>query len=250
MKIQWLVDGWIPAGELSMIYGPGDSYKSFLALHWGLLAAEETEYKKAKDVVYIAGEGAHGLRTRVPAWLRHHERKPEEFPGFRVDEMPVMLDNPGATSAWLSEVEDELKRKPDWVIVDTLSMNFSGDESNPQDVNKFVRGLETVRRSSENRTAITIIHHTPVDKDMRERGSAALRNATGATIRLSARSPNGYSVLVENDRQKEAERHGPERFQLKKVGWKGVSSLAVFSSKDASEEVSSREERRRAGKKR
>lgn len=242
-KIEWLVEGWIPAGEVSMIYGPGDSYKSFLALHWGL------EVSTDRDVVYIAGEGAHGLRTRIPAWLRHHDRKAREFSGFRVDEQPVTLDSEGDRANWLAEVEDELSRKPDWVIVDTLSMCFGGDENSPQEMNRLVRGLEDIRRVRDQRTAITVIHHTPVGKEMRERGTAALRNSTASTVRLSGKSGAGFSVLAENDRQKEWEKHPPTRVKLTKVEWAGVSSLAVSEFRDASSEVIARDDRKARTKK-
>jgi putative DNA primase/helicase len=234
IEIDWLVEGWIAAGELSVIYGPGDSYKSFLALHWALESAGD------REVVYIAGEGAHGMRTRIPAWLRHHEVDPDDCAGFRVDELPVILNSDAELNAWLAEVEDELDGMPDWVIVDTLSMCFNGDETSPQDMNAFVRSLERLRRSRSERTAVTVIHHTPVKDTQRERGTGALRNATFSMVRLSAKSPNGYSVLVECDRMKDAEKHGPERMKLVQVEWDSVSSLAVDSFRDASDEVAAR----------
>jgi len=238
--IEWLIDGWVPAGELSMIYGPGDSYKSFLALHWGLTAAAD-----GYRVVYIAGEGAHGLRTRIPAWLLHRQAKAAEFPGFRIDEMPVSLDSEPERDRWRAEVEDALGDMPDWVIVDTLSMNFSGDENLPADMNRLVKGLELIRRSRSSRTAMTIIHHTPVGSELRERGTAALRNATSATIRLTARSPKGFSVLVENDRQKEWDKHEPMRMTLRRIEWGQVSSLAVDEFKPAHDEVNARDSKRK-----
>lgn len=235
--IEWLVKGWIAVGELSMVFGQGDSYKSFLALHWGLEAAHEGV---GYSVVYIAAEGAHGLRSRVPAWLRHHDSTADEFPGFRVDEIPVALDQPGEIAAWLAEVEDELGEAPDWVIVDTLSMCFNGDESSPQDMNNFVKGLERLRRSTDKRTAITVIHHTTKD-GRTERGTPALRNATFSVIRLSAKSHNGYTVLVECDRMKDAERPSPRRVKFKRIELgKKMSSLAYDSSKDATSEVTKR----------
>lgn len=228
--IEWLVDGWIAAGELSVVFGQGDTYKSFLALHWALSAALE-----GREVVYIAAEGAHGMRARVPAWMRLHRKEASQLGSFRVDELPVIIDAEGERAMWLAEVEDEFKRKPDWVIVDTLAMCFGGEETNPTDMNRFVRGCEQIRRGSEGRTAVTVIHHMGVTTG-RERGSAALRNATFSMAKVD--NKRGLSARIACDRMKDAERPEAMRMKLRKMEWTNtrgepVSSLAVEQTEPA-----------------
>lgn len=225
--IEWLVPGWIAAGELSVLYGQGDSYKSFIVLHWGLLAAAA-----GRDVIYIAGEGAHGLRSRVPAWMRLHGYEASDLPGFRVDEMPLIVDDDRERSMWLTELEDELgKDRPDWIIIDTLAMCFAGDENTPSDMNKFVKGCEHIRRGSDSRSAVTVVHHMGVTTG-RERGTAALRNATFSMAKTDHKGTKNLTVVAEVDRMKDAEKPAKVRAVLEEVAWtndrgESVSSLAV-----------------------
>ena len=222
-KTEWLIPGWVAAGEFNVVYGQGDRFKSFLVLHWQLTAARE-----GRSCVYIAGEGAHGLRTRIPAWMRHHGVEADELDGFRVDAEPVLVDQEGEVAAWLREVEDELKRRPDWIVIDMLAMNFAGDENIPAEMGRFVRGVEKLRQAEGSRTAITVIHHTGVKGD-RERGSAALRNGSFSMPKVL--NKNGFRVEVECDRMKDAERPPKATPRMVKVEWEEagdpVSSLAV-----------------------
>jgi hypothetical protein len=48
-----------PAARAGRIYGPGDTYKSFVALDWACHLATE-----GKLVLYIAAAGASGIRAR------------------------------------------------------------------------------------------------------------------------------------------------------------------------------------------
>lgn len=233
VKIDWLVDGWIAAGELSVIYGQGDRFKSFLALHWGLSAA-----RAGRSVVYIAGEGAHGLRSRIPAWMKHHDVKHSELRGFRVDEQPVMVNTRSEVSQWLNEIESELEGSwPDWVIIDTLAMNFSGDENAPSDMADFVRGCERLRRREDegHRTGVTVIHHT-VKAGNVERGSQGVRNASFSMVCL--KDKNGNTVGVHCDRMKDAPRPSSVKARLVKVELgTDRSSLAVASLSGESEDL-------------
>jgi AAA domain len=69
---EWLVEDWIVANTLCVVYGAWGSYKSFLVLHAALCLATGTpcfDLAVTKcDVLYIAGEGAGGLKQRVAAW--------------------------------------------------------------------------------------------------------------------------------------------------------------------------------------
>jgi len=82
--ITWLIKGWLPSGALMMVHGPSGCGKTFLVLHWSMLIASSDtmlQWEGAKirngTVIYLAGEGHHGLRSRVAAWLKYYEVNPD-----------------------------------------------------------------------------------------------------------------------------------------------------------------------------
>jgi transposase len=82
----WLIKYYLELDSLTQVFGPTKSYKSFLALDWGLSIATGRDWcsqtAKRGLVVYIAGEGHNGLRRRLKAWSQHHSVKPPFYVPF------------------------------------------------------------------------------------------------------------------------------------------------------------------------
>jgi phage/plasmid primase-like uncharacterized protein len=79
--IKWLVKGWLQSDALIMVHGPSGGGKTFVVLDWCLRMASgisEWAGKKVKHsrVVYLAGEGHHGLRARIAAWKQPNQAGP------------------------------------------------------------------------------------------------------------------------------------------------------------------------------
>ncbi len=68
---EWLIDDLMVASSLCTLYGQFRSYKSFIALDWGLCLATGTDWcdrtVKQCDVLYIAGEGVGGSSCGSPS---------------------------------------------------------------------------------------------------------------------------------------------------------------------------------------
>ena len=68
---KWLVQGHLTDG-FSVLYGPPKSGKTFLALDWALRIATRTDWHGhtviGGPVLYVSGEGAGGLHSRIRAW--------------------------------------------------------------------------------------------------------------------------------------------------------------------------------------
>lgn len=93
-----LVDGLLYRATLAQISGPPGSYKSFLtvALACSVAAGVPFEEHAVPDgggpLVYVAAEGATGLRARVLAWCELNGVKPAELDGrLYVLPVPVQL---------------------------------------------------------------------------------------------------------------------------------------------------------------
>ena len=75
--IKWMVKGWIQQAALIMIHGPSGGGKTFTVLDWCLRMAQgQQEWFGSRvtpgAIVYLAGEGHHGLRSRIAAWKERH----------------------------------------------------------------------------------------------------------------------------------------------------------------------------------
>lgn len=219
--VRWLIDGYIAVGELSVLYGAGGTYKSFLALEWAARIANA-----GSPVVYIVAEGASGMRVRVHAWLKHHGVA--DLSSLYLMPANLSIHTQDQVSVWVEAMRSQLDGiNPALVVVDTLARNFvGGSENNPQDMGMFVDGLERIRMELE--TAVLVIHHTTKDGKS-ERGTESLRNASFAMLRMSR--TNSRSVALDCDRMKEAE--PPDRLALHslivplpELG-KGVDSLVI-----------------------
>lgn len=203
--VSWLVPKWLAARELSCIYGQGGTFKSYIALGWTLQLA-----RAGLTTCYIAAEGTSGLRSRVDAWMALHNQR-EPLPGWHYYNANIHVDDPTAAKVWGQALVDYLprgssrrKQHPDLVVVDTLARNFSGDENSAKEVGQFIDGCEFMRR--ELHCAVLVVHHMGISTG-RERGTAALRNATFAMFKTSDprySDRGGGSVLLECDRMKDA----------------------------------------------
>lgn len=184
--IQWLIKGRIAVGESHVLWGKGDSYKSFVALHWSMILA-----CAGHIVIYVVAEGASGMRARVEAWKTAHgiDASP---PGMLLMPTNVNLHERKEVERWIEAANVQLgarfsessmdRRRPVLVVFDTMARNFvGGSENNPQDMGLFVDGVERVRRSLG--TATMVIHHAGKEGDT-ERGTEALRNSTFAMHKM------------------------------------------------------------------
>lgn len=191
--IQWLIKGRIAVGESHVLWGKGDSYKSFVALHWSMILA-----CAGHIVIYVVAEGASGMRARVEAWKEAHGVQ-ESPKGMLLMPTNVNLHERREVDRWIEAANVQLgarfaelqmdRRGPVLIVFDTMARNFvGGSENNPQDVGLFVDGVERVRRSLG--TATLTIHHAGKEGDS-ERGTEALRNSTFAMHKMEKLKQSG-----------------------------------------------------------
>ena len=219
--VRWLIDRYLAVGELSVLYGQGGTYKSFVALDWAARIAHE-----GHPVVYIVAEGMSGMRARVHAWLKANNVT--DLPCLYIMPSNVPIHQGDHVAHWIAAMQVQVKAEPALVVVDTLARNFvGGNENNPQEMGLFVEGLEKIRLTLQ--TAILVIHHTTKDGKT-ERGTESLRNASFAMFKMN-RINGTRSATVKCDRMKEAEPPEdvplqPQVMALPELG-AGIDSLVV-----------------------
>src|SRR5690348_5402723 len=122
-----LIDGVVGHGTVTKLVGESGKGKSFVAIDWSLCIATGREWQGLKvrqgRVLYIAAEGAYGLKRRIKAWSQEFGRVPAD--SFVLVPEAVQLADVGHLQALVLVAKDF-----DVVVIDTLARTSSGLEEN------------------------------------------------------------------------------------------------------------------------
>ena len=169
--IDWLIDGYLEADALGMLFGPSGGGKSFVAVSMACSIATGTPWfgctVKQGAVFYIAGEGHQGLARRFAAWSKSTGVAiSKDTPLFKSNRAIQFLDAAAAEMV-TAEVHALAKRTgyvPALIQIDTLARNFGdGDENKQQDANRFIEAMDVLRRQFL--CHIMVVHHSGHDMD-------------------------------------------------------------------------------------
>jgi putative DNA primase/helicase len=176
--IGWIVKNWVQEQALIMVHGPSGCGKTFLVLDWCLSIASHKEdwaghRVKHGEVVYLAGEGHHGLRGRVAAWKHHNQ----------VKKLSMWLSKDGCDlntpEGYLRVVKSirNAQAKPTIIVVDTLHRFLEGSDESSKDAKTMIDACNSLTREFE--CSVLLVHHTGVSEEAqhRGRGSSSWRGA-------------------------------------------------------------------------
>jgi hypothetical protein len=216
-----------------MVHGPSGGGKTFVVLDWCLRMASGTEdwagHKvRQGNVVYLAGEGHHGLRGRVAAWKHHH----------KVGKLAMWLSKDGCDlntpTGYLKVVEQVrmLKDRPSVIVVDTLHRFLSGDENSAQDAKTMLDACNALMQ--EFNCSVILVHHTGVSDEAqhRARGSSAWRGALDIEISIVP-GKEGVPMQIVQRKSKDAELAETIHVELQQVaipGWRDEDNQQVTSA--------------------
>ena len=200
---EYLVDGFLVKGALNSLFGPFDSYKSFIAIDWTLTIAAGLgswfgHATKTGPVVYVAGEGGSGLWQRVEAWADHRRCEPPDVYWIAGAVNMYRESEAAGLLAWIMA----LPELPVLVVFDTTSRCAVGaDENSARDMGIVIANMDTIRSSG---AAVLAIHHTGHEQRGRERGSSGIPGAADGRIRVQ--SDQTLTAMVEPVKMKDAEK--------------------------------------------
>lgn len=231
--ISWLVKRWIQSQALVMVHGPSGGGKTFVVLDWCLRMASGIEdwagHKvRQGNVVYLAGEGHHGLRGRVAAWKHHHQ----------AGKLAMWLSKDGCDlntpTGYLKVVEQVrmLKDRPSVIVVDTLHRFLAGDENSAQDAKTMLDACNALMM--EFNCSVILVHHTGVSDEAqhRARGSSAWRGALDIEISIVP-GKEGVPMQIVQRKSKDAELAETIHVELQQVaipGWRDEDNQQVTSA--------------------
>ena len=228
--LEWVIDGWIPKGGLTMIYGPPKSGKSFIVMAL-VLALDHGERWLGHPVdgrcrsLYVALEGRSGLKIRSEAWHEYFERDVEAGQSL-IQTGRVNLAEYEHTDAIIDAVTEH---GIELVIIDTLAKATSGmDENSAKDMGRIID--QTRRIQEETGATVILVHHTGHGDTNRERGSSALAGAVDSSILVKTGKMS--APLVKDGRTPE-----PVHFKLEPAGQSVVALPVPIPALDSDDDV-------------
>lgn len=216
--IRWLIKGWMPEQCLGMLHGPSGAGKSFVLLDMVMHMASGKQWQskptKKGCVVYLAGEGNYGMRSRVAAWMQEHGVSDVDL---FISKSGCNLNTPEGYAQAMGALQEVAKSYTILAVcVDTLHRFLHGDENSAQDAKTMIDACDAIKRSIK--TSVWLVHHTGLGEGARDRarGSSAWRGALDVEIGLRAPEGDDTGVIIMH-KMKDAELSNPMQFKLKRV---------------------------------
>lgn len=221
--LKWLIKGWLQDQAMMMIHGPSGGGKTFIVLDMALrIATSMPEWcghkVKPGGVVYLAGEGHHGLRGRIAAWRQHH--KPAQNLNMWLSKSGLDLNTNEGYQRVVNTILT-LPEPPKLIIVDTLHRFLKGNESDTQDTKTMLDACANLIEQFG--CAVILVHHTGLAEDAqhRARGSSAWRGALDIEINI-APGKGDSPLKIQQMKSKDTELQDPIFAELLSVpidGW-------------------------------
>jgi AAA domain len=186
--VEPLVDGLLYRNTLVQLAGPPGSYKSFISvgLSCALASGQRTwvghHIPKREKVVYVAAEGATGLRVRSLAWCERNKVAPDVLEGWLYFlPVPVQLGNG-------MQVDDAVEMVKDigagLLVLDTRARCTLGlEENSATEQGLAVDAADRIRQAAG--CTVWGIHHTG-RTGTTPRGSTAWDGAVWSDLRLTS----------------------------------------------------------------
>lgn len=203
---RWLIDGYLVCDSLSRTLGKSGEMKSFVMLDMAMSVATGQPWQGREtvkgDVVYIAAEGAAGMRWRARAWEQaHHGGEPVK--GIRFLPRPVESAD---HAAWAVLVEACRRLAPALVVLDTQARVTVGvNENDNTEMGVFVKQAEMLRAATG--ACVNLIHHLGPD-GTEGRGARAVKGAMQSELLVRLDKSAGR-VTVHVTKQKDGSERDP-----------------------------------------
>ena len=178
----YLIKNWLLRNETSVLYGPSNVGKTFVALHIANHIAKDTEWNghrvKGGPVLYIASEGGRALMNRLIALPNGPSANL-----YLVTETIDLFSDDIDVQAIVQLCNDILGADvcPALIVIDTLARSIgNADENTAKDMNTVYKRVDLIRRATG--SSVMLVHHTGKDVERGARGSSSLRGAVDTEL--------------------------------------------------------------------
>jgi hypothetical protein len=193
------IDGVLPDAPYGVIMGQSGSGKTFAAMDLAFAMARGVCWRgrdtKPARVLYIAAEGAVGVRKRLNAYAQHHGVALSdinvEFLGAAPDltqatDVRALIDSIKARSSCDKNLSPAQKCAPAYthIVIDTWSQVTPGaDENSSHDMGAALKHVQTIHRATGAR--ILIVAHMGKDMTKGMRGWSGFKAAMDYEIEVA-----------------------------------------------------------------
>ena len=179
----WLLDRIFPSVGVGVLFGASGSFKSFIALDWALAIATGRTWGGREtvqgNVVYIASEGAYGLRKRKVGWSINNDAPPDDIGFWMIDTAPN-LGGGGNDLGALTEAITGARVCPSMIVIDTLSASLGAGDENGSGMQMFVQNAQAL--AMQFKCFVLVVHHVGHSAEGRMRGHSSLRGGVDAAL--------------------------------------------------------------------
>jgi len=181
-----LIDGLLYRGTLAQLAGPPGSYKSFVAVGMACAVAVGAIWEGYRvpgpgKVVYVAAEGATGLRVRIHAWCEANGIDPADLEGrLFILPCPIQLGN----TLDVTDAIDLVRRVgADLLVLDTRARCTLGlEENSATEQSKAIAAAEVIQQAAQ--CTVLGVHHSARNGSA-GRGSNAWDGAVWTDLRIT-----------------------------------------------------------------
>lgn len=228
-----LIDNVLDHGTTALLYGRWGTGKSFIALDWSACVATGKSWQgrttEQRRVLYVAAEGAFGLKARIEAW--------ETGWNSRItDEQMFIL--PRAVNLTNGAHVRNLAALVDWggyglVVFDTLARCMVGaDENSAKDCGVVVDVMNRIREATpDGRGVVLGVHHTGKDGKT-FRGSSVFEAGADTVYSVNV---DGHVITLDREKRKDGEQ--TDRHTLKIDPIPGTGSVTISAANPLDESV-------------
>ncbi|MGV0638246.1 AAA family ATPase [Mycobacterium kansasii] len=228
-----LIDNVLDQGTVALLYGKWGTGKSFIGIDWGASSATgrawQGRHTEQRRVLYVAAEGAHGLKGRLAAW-ESAWRSDIGDDDLHVLPRPVNLTRPVDAG--------NLAALIDWqgygfVVLDTLSRCMvGGDENSAKDCGQVVDVLHRLRERTPNGRGVVLgVHHAGKDGKT-FRGSTTFEAGADTVYQVTL---DGAVIVLDRTKRKDGPLLDVHRLKLDPVDGTGSAVISVHRGVDKPE---------------
>lgn len=224
---EYVVEGLFEMQSVVGVVGPPESGKSLLLQEIALCVALGLPWHGRRTkrglVVYLAGEGQHGLRKRFQALeTRYREQMEGEIVHLATAKVGASLIDPMELVRVEESIAQAVQKHQQplvLLIIDTLARFIApGDESKAMDMGSYMSAIDSLRGDA----AAVSLHHPGHGESTRARGSSSFKAGLDAEFSVSCDILTN-TVTVNCQKMKDGEKPPPFSFKIETAPTKMVN---------------------------
>lgn len=203
---EWTVDKILPNNGLFEIFGESGSYKSFIVLDMLVCISQSIPWHGHKTnkklVIYVAGEGAYGVKIRLKALSLKYQTSLDNFYLLPIASNLSDGDEIKKLCIDIQLINDQQEKI---IVFDTLHRNSSADENSSTDYALVLKNIDNLLFPQA--SIVGFVHHSGYAAIKRSRGTSS-RFASLDTCIMVTRQKD-LSVKIECTKQKDYDEFSP-----------------------------------------